>query len=714
MTAPNLVNSDIIKGYTTTQRLSYPHARILRNPAASNNVIKVNGISVGYRETNVTPTTKINLKFKRGGVDYFLFKNMVIDDHPSEGSDFSVLESTIYLEEGDELWAWGESNNNTSYTVVVSIAFEVITDQITLTFDVPPYVEATASIEWEEADLGWTYRTSGTSNTLWGVAYGNSTFVIVGQGGTILTSSDGITWTSRSGTSSHLYGVSYTNSTFMAVGESGTILTSSDGITWTLRTSGTSSLLRGVIYGNSTFVAVGDLGTILTSSDGTSWTSRTSGTSSNLRGITYGNSTFVTVGDSGIIFTSSDGITWTSRTSGTYYNLYGVSYTNSTFVAVGNGGIIFTSSDGITWTSRTSGTSNSLRGITYGNSTFMAVGDSGTILTSSDEITWTSQTSGTYNIFLEVIYANSTFVLVGSSGTIYTSSGINIMHFTAEPNTTYGYTISQGDAGAISPSDFVQPSVASLPYTGSFITDSNGEGHIPFQFTADTSTGEGDEMIDIVTTDGNIEFPNVIVKDTSIGVVDIYVQGMQSRYGGNIGEIRWYILNANHTINTTLTNFSNGTYNSSSGGYTNSGYRNSWTDTGLNYKNQTVQVNPGNTYYLAIKHRRWSSYNGDYAVDGITINVNPGGPQNYYSLESNNMSGWLISWSPGSTPVESQGWVSSTTNYQEGWVIRSGSTPSYSTGPSSAGDGSYYVYTETSYNNNSDRVYYLKSPPIYA
>ena len=635
MTAPNLVNSDIIKGYTTTQRLSYPHARILRNPAASNNVIKVNGISVGYRETNVTPTTKINLKFKRGGVDYFLFKNMVIDDHPSEGSDFSVLESTIYLEEGDELWAWGESNNNTSYTVVVSIAFEVITDQITLTFDVPPYVEATASIEWEEADLGWTYRTSGTSNTLWGVAYGNSTFVIVGQAGTILTSSDGITWTSRSGTSSHLYGVSYTNSTFMAVGESGTILTSSDGITWTLRTSGTSNHLNGVTYANSTFVAVGYSGTILTSSDGTSWTSRTSGTS------------------------------------------------------------------------------NSLRGITYGNSTFMAVGDSGTILTSSDEITWTSQTSGTSSNLWGVTYANSTFVLVGSSGTIYTSSGINIMHFTAEPNTTYGYTISQGDAGAISPSDFVQPSVASLPYTGSFITDSNGEGHIPFQFTADTSTGEGDEMIDIVTTDGNIEFPNVIVKDTSIGVVDIYVQGMQSRYGGNIGEIRWYILNANHTINTTLTNFSNGTYNSSSGGYTNSGYRNSWTDTGLNYKNQTVQVNPGNTYYLAIKHRRWSSYNGDYAVDGITINVNPGGPQNYYSLEANNMSGWLISWSPGSTPVESQGWVSSTTNYQEGWVIRSGSTPSYSTGPSSAGDGSYYVYTETSWNNNSDRVYYLKSPPIY-
>jgi hypothetical protein len=34
----------------------------------------------------------------------------------------------------------------------------------------------------------WTPRTSGTSNNLIGVAYGNGTFVAVGDGGTILTS----------------------------------------------------------------------------------------------------------------------------------------------------------------------------------------------------------------------------------------------------------------------------------------------------------------------------------------------------------------------------------------------------------------------------------------------------------------------------------------------------------------------------------------------
>ena len=51
---------------------------------------------------------------------------------------------------------------------------------------------------------------------------------------------------------------------FVAVGTSGTLLTSSDGTSWTSRTSGTSNGLQRVIYANSTFVTVGDSGTILT------------------------------------------------------------------------------------------------------------------------------------------------------------------------------------------------------------------------------------------------------------------------------------------------------------------------------------------------------------------------------------------------------------------------------------------------------------------
>jgi len=72
--------------------------------------------------------------------------------------------------------------------------------------------------------------------------------------------------------SSPLFGQS-----FVSVGNSGTILTSSDGISWTKRTSGKTYILYGVTYGNCTFVTVGVNGVIITSFDGISWTKRASG-----------------------------------------------------------------------------------------------------------------------------------------------------------------------------------------------------------------------------------------------------------------------------------------------------------------------------------------------------------------------------------------------------------------------------------------------------
>ena len=83
---------------------------------------------------------------------------------------------------------------------------------------------------------------------------------------------------------------------FVAVGNSGTILTSSDGTTWTKVTATYTSdngstktpSFNDVTYGNGTFVAVNPNGIILTSTDVTSsWTQRTSGTTNDLNGVTY-------------------------------------------------------------------------------------------------------------------------------------------------------------------------------------------------------------------------------------------------------------------------------------------------------------------------------------------------------------------------------------------------------------------------------------------
>jgi serine/threonine protein kinase len=72
-------------------------------------------------------------------------------------------------------------------------------------------------------------------------------------------------WTAQtSGTSQDLYAVAWGNSQFVATGENGAILTSPDGHTWTKQNSGTSQNLLGVVWGNSQFVAAGTGGIILT------------------------------------------------------------------------------------------------------------------------------------------------------------------------------------------------------------------------------------------------------------------------------------------------------------------------------------------------------------------------------------------------------------------------------------------------------------------
>ena len=63
--------------------------------------------------------------------------------------------------------------------------------------------------------------------------------------------SDHLSWSNSasSGTSNDLKGITYGNSTFVTVGEAGTVLTSSDnGTSWTSRTSGTTNTLYGIVY----------------------------------------------------------------------------------------------------------------------------------------------------------------------------------------------------------------------------------------------------------------------------------------------------------------------------------------------------------------------------------------------------------------------------------------------------------------------------------
>jgi len=111
--------------------------------------------------------------------------------------------------------------------------------------------------------ITWTRRADIPIN-LNGVVWSGTQFVAVGNG--IFTSADAITWTQRDSSSAN--SISWSGSRYAAVGGnwySGLILTSPDGITWTSQTFDSTMILQSVAWGGTQFVAVGAGGVIVTS-----------------------------------------------------------------------------------------------------------------------------------------------------------------------------------------------------------------------------------------------------------------------------------------------------------------------------------------------------------------------------------------------------------------------------------------------------------------
>ena len=317
----------------------------------------------------------------------------------------------------------------------------------------------------------WTQRNPLPSNDeLYGIAYANGTYVMVGTGGTILSSNNGTAWTKqRSGTNQWLTSVVWGNNQFVACGFRGTILTSPDGVAWTNRVSGTKEVLWELKWNGTLFLAVGTNGTIITSSDGSSWVSRNSGVTGSIENVAYNNNTFVASGSFGGTITSPDGVSWSRGSADTTLVLGNLLWTNNQFVAIGSIGplprsSIYTSPDGLSWVRQISDTSIYINIIAWNGTTFIATGgvdqthffftsidghnwsktDStnylnilctlwdgsrfiaggydGSIMLSSDGISWTQQElSGSTESLNDVTWGAATFVAVGRKGTIMTS-----------------------------------------------------------------------------------------------------------------------------------------------------------------------------------------------------------------------------------------------------------------------------------------------------
>lgn len=109
------------------------------------------------------------------------------------------------------------------------------------------------------------------------LTFGNGVWLTVGTGASAVrrSSNNGGSWSTpaNSGlTSNTLYSIAFGNGTFVAVGNNGVIQTTVDGSVWTSRTSGITVPITSVIWDGTQFVAAAP-GKILVSAAGTTWTS---------------------------------------------------------------------------------------------------------------------------------------------------------------------------------------------------------------------------------------------------------------------------------------------------------------------------------------------------------------------------------------------------------------------------------------------------------
>lgn len=154
----------------------------------------------------------------------------------------------------------------------------------------------------------------------------------------------------------------------VAVGDGGLILSSSDGRTWTRQDSPRDEALRGVAFSAQSgdgpfFIAVGDRGTILRSPDGDHWSEvAVPGVTARLNHVSHYGGRFFVVGEQGTIVTSIDGRRWTICASGVDASLRCSAQVNgSDVIAVGAGGMaVIGRQDGEDWRPLTTGITSDL------------------------------------------------------------------------------------------------------------------------------------------------------------------------------------------------------------------------------------------------------------------------------------------------------------------------------------------------------------------
>lgn len=250
----------------------------------------------------------------------------------------------------------------------------------------------------------WYSKKSGLSlsDHMFGVAYGNNYYVAALRDGRVARIhkddlSAGKNWSIvyNLNDTEDMAGAAFGNGTFVVLGQYGTVLSSTNnGGSWTKKR--TSFKLRTIEYGAGRFVAGtggadtggGERTKILVSTDGQSW-SEVETLPINIRDIVFSGTKWLAVGYHVYLCQSTDPAAepWTRSlrqtipegASNPVDQFYGGWADNAMgmYVVAGEHGLLYTSSNGINWTKQTTGTKRFIVPIEYGNGVVAALGNGG-------------------------------------------------------------------------------------------------------------------------------------------------------------------------------------------------------------------------------------------------------------------------------------------------------------------------------------------------
>lgn len=306
----------------------------------------------------------------------------------------------------------------------------------------------------------WLPADESPRNWLWEVARVADQYIAVGDHATVMTSLNGVDWSTETVPSSLansvFLGVGGSPALMVAVGDAGSLMLSRGaftevvttnvvvsfvdclpvtntvpvtnlvnllGLVWeAISPSPTTNTLQGVCERDGLTLVVGDAGTVLRTRGGTNWLVGTVAGKPNLSSVAAGPDNFVAVGAGGAMAVSADGVTWVPRNTGTSNWLYRARYLGGRFVCVGQNGTLMTSPDGDVWTSRASGTTAWLTDAILVGDRYFVSGTQGTVLTSTDTVDWTPVAIITGKSLYGLAAAGRQLVAVGVEGVILRTS----------------------------------------------------------------------------------------------------------------------------------------------------------------------------------------------------------------------------------------------------------------------------------------------------